>query len=95
MSQQKDKIYTTTQQEGWERPVVLVIVPTGTGNISYLCYSWGTVDGHVFFDLINDNRIEIHGDLPYLIHCPNKGLTFELDGTCRELHREEPLVVVQ
>lgn len=82
-----------------ETPAVLLIIPTAAGNLSYLCNQWGfiTIDGvkRHFFDLTSDNRVELYNDQPFILHHPNKGYTYEHDGTCRRLKPLAPVVVLQ
>ena len=90
----KGMAQVTVENEGWERAALLIIVPTAAGNLSYLCYAVGEDKGHIFFDLTNSNRVELHGKDPHFImHCPTKGYTFELSGECRELRSTSKLVV--
>lgn len=91
----KDMIYETKHEEGYERPAVLVVVPSAAGNITYLCHKWGLLDGRKFFDPINDTHVEIHGDIPFIIHVPSAGYTMNSDGTCRPLVAVEQHVVLQ
>ena len=89
------KVYETKRVEGTERAAVLVIVPLEAGNMLYLCHAWGMSEGIQFLDTVEGNRIEIHGDQPFLIQVPGPGMTYQLDGQCRDLQVETPAVTLQ
>lgn len=89
----KGKLYTTKKAEGMEQPCVLVVFPTPTGNYSHLCHAWGIEEGLRYFDTTADNRIILSENAPFMLHCPNVGMTYELDGSTRELRHESSLVV--
>jgi len=86
----QDKIWTTQEKEGWERPAVMVTILPG---IQFLAYSWGTIDGHTFFDTVNDSRIELFNNPEFIIHSPSQGHTFDENFRYRELRQKESLIV--
>jgi hypothetical protein len=94
----KDTIFATKKLEGMERAAALFVVVTPTGNMSYLAHTWGMMEGGRFFDTIDDHHVELHGDFGYILHVPNQGMTFSLDGSAhalREDGEEKKLVVMQ
>jgi hypothetical protein len=87
----KDRIFETSREEGKERPAALVVIP-GIQS-TYLCNTWGTINGQPFFDMIDGTHVELHGALSFILHVPLHGFTFQLDGKQRELRSESLLVV--
>jgi len=92
------RTYKINTMEGMETPSVLLIVPTAAGNLNYLVHEWGfiIIDGipRHFFDLNSENRVELYNDQPFIMHHPNKGYTYEADGSCRALRPIEKKVVL-
>jgi hypothetical protein len=89
------KVFETKTIEGTERAAVLVIMPMGSGTVMYLCHAWGRMEGMTFLDTVEGNRIEVHGELSFLIQVPAPGMTYEISGKCRELQVSEPSVTLQ
>jgi predicted NAD/FAD-dependent oxidoreductase len=87
----KDRMYSTPEIEGIEQQCVLIVCPTL--NASYRVHRWGRSEKHWLLELQDGSQVEIHNDPPLLIHIPKPGLTFELDGTCREVRATSTLVV--
>jgi hypothetical protein len=91
----KAKAYTMPIVPGVERACVLFVILTSGGNISYRCFAWEVEPRVYTLEMVDGNQVEIHNPVSVLIHIPRAGYTFELDGTCRELKKEEPRVIVQ
>lgn len=91
----KFQCYRTNETEGRERPAVLVIITCDATTFSYLCYEWGESERGWFFQTLDNHRIELYGDAPFIVQCPAPGQTFQLDGTARELRERAPVVVLQ
>ena len=89
----KGKRYETKKMDGYEQSAVLLIVPTHSGNFAYLCHAWGIEDGVRFFDTVEENRVLLSENHPFILQCPNIGHTFNLDGTTRELRSDSVLAV--
>lgn len=90
-----NKIFETKQSEGMERAAAFVIIPTSSGNVILLCYTWGRLEGTQFFDTVDGRHVELHGDSPFIIQCPQPGKTFNADGSIRDVQEEEKLVTLQ
>jgi hypothetical protein len=89
----KGKRYETKKADGMEQACVLLVVPCATGNFSYLCHAWGIEDGIRFFDTVEENRVLLSEGMPFMLHCPNVGKTYLLDGSTRDLQSDSVLVV--
>ncbi len=91
----KDIVYSTPEVEGIERATILFVIPTAAGNVNYRCVRWSRISGHWLLETPDQDQVEIHGAPICFIHIPKPGWTFNLDGTCRELHKDESAVVLQ
>ena len=89
----KGKRYETKKLDGFEQPAVLLVFSVGSGHAAFLCHAWGMEDGIRFFDTVDDNRILLSEMIPFVLHCPNTGMTYNLDGSTRELRSDSALVV--
>jgi hypothetical protein len=90
----KAKSYTMPIVPGIERACVLFVAVTPGGNLSYRCFAWQIAPRIYTLELVDGNQVEIHDPHSLFLHIPKPGHTFELDGTCRELKKEEPKVVL-
>jgi hypothetical protein len=88
-------VNATKETEGMERQAVLVIIPTEGGHFTYLCYAWGMSDGKKFLETTELNRVELEGELSFIVQVPRPGMTYNLDGSQRELLEIEKAVVLQ
>jgi hypothetical protein len=91
----KKLAYTMPIVPGVERACVLVVIVTPGGNMSYRCFAWEVGPGIYTLELVDGNQVEIRNPQSVFFHIARPGYTFELDGTCRELKKEEPKVVLQ
>lgn len=95
MKKQKDEIFSTKHHSGLERPAIMVTVFDGSAHTQFRAYHWGKLNGLTFFDLVNDSRVELHNNPPYMIQLPSDGWTFDENHRYRELRKEESLVTLQ
>lgn len=86
MKKQVDNVFSTRQIDGIERAAALIIHNNGNGK--YRCYRWARFQDHWLLELTTGDQVELYGGIT-AVHIPRDGYTFELDGTCRRVMRED------
>lgn len=84
-----------SSEEGWEKPAILVTILGGPAPVQFRAYKWGMMDGHPFFDLCDDQHVELFNGPAYFIQVPSKGCTIDENFRHRKLQKVEPMVTLQ